>query len=125
MAADIVNQGTAMTVRQKFISSIVIFNITLLVLGISVLFGYHYVTRKASLANDFNKEAMYLVETVEAPEVRKILTEHIDPEWKTIKQAIESFLDHPINLDNDEAMVQEVGQTTAALCARFPVPGLE
>jgi glycine hydroxymethyltransferase len=25
----------------------------------------------------------------------------------------------------DEAMVQEVGQVTAALCSRFPVPGLE
>ncbi|UCE71485.1 MAG: HAMP domain-containing protein [Nitrospiraceae bacterium] len=148
MAADIVNQGAAMTVRQKFISSIVIFNITLLVLGISVFFGYHHVTRKASLANDFNKEAMYLhmmlrglneaiikkgnpeairtqkegmdgfdrihsrlVETIEVPEVRRILTEHIDPEWKTIKQSIESFLDHSINLDNDEAMVHVVSLT--------------
>jgi len=134
-----------MTIRQKFISSIVIFNITLLILGISVLFGYQYVTRKASLANDFDKEAMYLhmmlrglneviihkgnpdsirvhkegmdgfeaihsrlIETIETPEVRKILTEHIDPEWKTIKQDIETFFDHSINLDNDQAMLHVI-----------------
>ena len=131
-----------MTIRQKFISSIVIFNITLLILGISVFFGYQYVARKAALANDFDKEVIYLhmmlrglneviinkgtpesirtqkegmdgfeaiharlIETIEAPEVRNILTEHIDPEWKTIKESIESFIDHDINLDNDEAMV--------------------
>ncbi len=49
-----------MTIKKKLILSTISINATLLIIGITILFGYQYVTEKASLANDFDKESMYL-----------------------------------------------------------------
>jgi signal transduction histidine kinase len=49
-----------MTIKKKLILSTITINATLLIICITLLFGYRYVTKKASLANDFDKESMYL-----------------------------------------------------------------
>ncbi len=49
-----------MTIKKKLIISTISINVTLLIICITLLFGYRYVTDKASLANDFDKESMYL-----------------------------------------------------------------
>jgi len=49
-----------MTIKKKLIFSTIALNATLLIIGITLLFGYSYVTEKASLANDFDKESVYL-----------------------------------------------------------------
>ncbi len=49
-----------MTIGKKLILSTVAMNTTLLLIGLTVLVGYNYVMSKASLANDFDNESMYL-----------------------------------------------------------------
>jgi signal transduction histidine kinase len=49
-----------MTIKKQLILSSGSLIVTLMLIGITVLFGYRYVTQKASLANDFDKETMYL-----------------------------------------------------------------
>lgn len=49
-----------MTIKGKLSLATVIMALTLLIIGVTVLFGYRYVTGKASLANDFDNESMYL-----------------------------------------------------------------
>jgi diguanylate cyclase (GGDEF)-like protein len=49
-----------MTIKQKLNIVTVIFITTLVVLSLTVFFGYRHVIAEASLANDFDKESMYL-----------------------------------------------------------------
>jgi len=49
-----------MTIKKKLILSTITMNATFLIIGITLLYGYSYVTEKASQANDFDKESMYL-----------------------------------------------------------------
>jgi signal transduction histidine kinase len=49
-----------MTIKKRLILSLVIVNTALFIIGITVFFGYRHVMSKASLANDFDKESMFL-----------------------------------------------------------------
>ncbi len=49
-----------MTIKEKLNLTSLVLIVTLLTLGLTVFFGYRFVTEKASLANDFDKEVMYL-----------------------------------------------------------------
>ncbi len=132
-----------MTIKQKLIAATVFFITVLIALGATIHFGYHYVTNKASLANDFDKESMYLqmmlrglneviindgtpsslrtemkgmegfdeihtklMTQIKDPDIQKIMTEEIDPQWKAIKKNIEPFLEQYIDFYDDEIMVE-------------------
>ncbi len=132
-----------MTIKQKFAISLVMCIITLLSIGCIFLFGYHYVTGKATLANKFDNESMYLqmmlrglneviinegtpfsiqtekkgfdgfdeihrqlLSEVKNPEMRRILIEEIDPEWRGIQSDIKPFLQYYADLNRDEFMIQ-------------------
>ena len=49
-----------MTIKRKLIISISISFVILTLMGFSLLRGYHYVAKKASLANAFDQEIMYV-----------------------------------------------------------------
>lgn len=49
-----------MTIKKRLALSTTIVFLLLIIIGITLLFGYRYVTGKASLANQFDKETMYL-----------------------------------------------------------------
>ena len=49
-----------MTIKRKLTISISILFVVLTLMGFSLLRGYHYVTDKASLANEFDQEIMYV-----------------------------------------------------------------
>jgi len=49
-----------MTIKRKLIISISIAFVILTLMGFSLLRGYHYVTDKSSLANEFDQEIMYV-----------------------------------------------------------------
>jgi len=49
-----------MTIKKKLVVSTITLSAVLLILGLSVLLGYRYVANRASLANELDKETMYL-----------------------------------------------------------------
>jgi diguanylate cyclase (GGDEF)-like protein len=49
-----------MTIKSKLFITTIAFITVLLTLSFTILYGYQYVTGKVSLANDFDKESMYL-----------------------------------------------------------------
>lgn len=49
-----------MTIKKKLIISTITLSTVLLILGLSVLLGYRHVANRASLANELDKESMYL-----------------------------------------------------------------
>jgi diguanylate cyclase (GGDEF)-like protein len=132
-----------MTIKKKFFLSTVLCITTLFTIGLIILYGYHYVTSKASLANDFYKESMYLqmmlrglneliinagtpselrtqkegmegfdeihtrlLTEMKDPDMRRILIEEIDPEWKVIKADIQQFRQHYVDLEDDPPRIQ-------------------
>lgn len=132
-----------MTIKRKLTISTFVLIATLLILSLTILNGYRYVTEKASLANDFDKESMYLqmmlrglnevlvndgtptsIETareglkgfdaihkrllaeIKDPETLLILTEDIDLHWKSIKENIDPFFEHYLNLEDDESLIR-------------------
>jgi signal transduction histidine kinase len=132
-----------MTIKKKLILSTIAINAALLIIGITLLFGYGYVTEKASLANNFDKESMYLqmmlrglneviinegtpdsINTakdgmngfdvihskLKAPvndeELQAILTGSIEPEWQKIKESINPFFNHYLDLGSDESLLR-------------------
>lgn len=49
-----------MTIKNKLVVSTITLSVVMLILGLSVLLGYRYVANRASLANELDKESMYL-----------------------------------------------------------------
>jgi len=132
-----------MTIKKKLAIANVILIVILSVLGLTFLYGYRYVTSVASLANDFDRQTMYLqmmlrglneaiinegtpsslrteneglegfeqihrklLQNIDDPEIQRILREEIDPDWKSIKRDIRPYLEHYVDLDNDELMAR-------------------
>ncbi len=132
-----------MSIKQKLILSTTILIVTLLTLGLTIIYGYNYVTDKASLSNDFDKQSMYLqtmlrgineilindgtpasiaiakegfygfdeihnrlMTTVKEPAIMMEISKHCDPHWQIIKENIDPFFDHYLDLEDDSSLIK-------------------
>jgi diguanylate cyclase (GGDEF)-like protein len=132
-----------MTIKLKLAISNIILIVTIIGLGVTFFYGYRYVTSVASLANDFDRQSMYLqmmlrglneaiinegtpstirteiegmegfseihrrlLKEIDDSEIHRVLKDEIDPDWKAIKHDIRPFLEHYIDLNDDELMVE-------------------
>ncbi len=79
-----------MTIKRKLIISMSIFLFVLILMGFSLLQGYHYVTDKASIANDLDQEIMYLQKMLRGLN-EIIINEGTPTSIKTARTGVDGF----------------------------------